>query len=266
MKPGIVSARWPTSVNHDVKFRAQRPRPHRPPTRAEKSLGMRDYPGQSGTIRDKTPVFAVVFGRRRGPMGIKTFVPRFPPFGDCRGGVDGFDPWKSVFEGPCCYHHQHNPGHDPGPRLNRHRAGGAAQSPAVQQAARSARYSRTFRRHGVRTAGGRSASASRSDGERTRGPRGVRRGARGGAHAGSRVTHVRGDCPARVPNLGPGGAGAREEAVGEICADAGRGFPRGVSAAAASDDAMTARAFRGAARSPSTGSPTALFPSARTEA
>ena len=29
--------------------------------------------------------------------------------------MDGFDPWKSVFEGPCCYHHQHNPGHDPGP-------------------------------------------------------------------------------------------------------------------------------------------------------
>ena len=46
---------------------------------ADKSLGMRDYPGQSGTIRDKTPVFAVVLGRRRGQMGIKTFVPRFSP-------------------------------------------------------------------------------------------------------------------------------------------------------------------------------------------
>ena len=56
------------------------------------------------------------------------------------------------------------------------------------------------------------------------------------------MTHVRGDCPARVPNLGPGGEGAREEAVGEICADAGRGFPRGVSAEADSDDAMTVRA------------------------
>ena len=40
---------------------------------------MRDYPGQSGTKRDKTPVFAVVFGRRRGQMGIKTIVPRFSP-------------------------------------------------------------------------------------------------------------------------------------------------------------------------------------------
>ena len=49
------------------------------PLRADKSLGMRDYPGQSGTIRDKTPVFAVVFGRRRGQMGIKTFVSRFSP-------------------------------------------------------------------------------------------------------------------------------------------------------------------------------------------
>ena len=29
--------------------------------------------------------------------------------------MDGFDPWKSVFEGPCGSHHQHNPGHDPGP-------------------------------------------------------------------------------------------------------------------------------------------------------
>ena len=49
------------------------------PLRADKSLGMRDYPGQSGTKRDKTPVFAVVLGRRRGQMGIKTFVPRFSP-------------------------------------------------------------------------------------------------------------------------------------------------------------------------------------------
>ena len=29
--------------------------------------------------------------------------------------MDGFDPWKSVFEGPFGSHHQHNPGHDPGP-------------------------------------------------------------------------------------------------------------------------------------------------------
>ena len=50
------------------------------------------------------------------------------------------------------------------------------------------------------------------------------------------MTHVRGDCPARVPNLGPGCEGAREESVGEICADEGRGFPRGVSAEADSDD------------------------------
>ena len=50
------------------------------------------------------------------------------------------------------------------------------------------------------------------------------------------------DCPARVPNLGPGCEGAREESVGEICADEGRGFPRGVSAEADSDDSMTARA------------------------
>ena len=54
----------------------------------DKSLGMRDYPGQSGTIRDKTPVFAVVFGRRRGQMGIKTFVPRFSPIR--RGGWGRF--------------------------------------------------------------------------------------------------------------------------------------------------------------------------------
>ena len=36
--------------------------------------------------------------------------------------------------------------------------------------------------------------------------------------------------------------GAREESVGEICADEGRSFPRGVSAEADSDDSMTARA------------------------
>ena len=49
---------------------------------------MRDYPGQSGTKRDKTCV-CCGFARRRGPTVFKTFVPRFPPFGDCRGGVDG---------------------------------------------------------------------------------------------------------------------------------------------------------------------------------
>ena len=49
-------------------------------------------------------------------MGIKTFVPRFSPIRRFSRGVgDGFDPWKSVFEGPCGSHHHHNPGHDPGP-------------------------------------------------------------------------------------------------------------------------------------------------------
>ena len=50
-------------------------------------------------------------------MGIKTFVPRFSPIRRFSRGVvgDGFDPWKSVFEGPCGSHHQHHPGHDPGP-------------------------------------------------------------------------------------------------------------------------------------------------------
>ena len=49
--------------------------------RADKSLGMRDYPGQSGTIRDKAGLSGTkprcllwFLGRRRGQMGIKGSV------------------------------------------------------------------------------------------------------------------------------------------------------------------------------------------------
>ena len=172
------------------------------PATHDKSLGMRDYPGQSGTIRDKTPVFAVVFGRRRGQMGIKTFVPRFSPLRRFSRGLGTvLTPGKACLKGLAAI------------TTNTTQATIQAQikpssswwrgsEPSRSAAARSARYSRTFRRHaaqGVRTAGGRSASASRSDGERTRGPRGVRRGARGGAHE----RQPRDACPGRLPRESP---------------------------------------------------------------
>ena len=53
-----------------------------------------------GTIRDKIPVFAVVFGRRRGQMGIKTFVPRFSPIRRfSRGGWTVLTPGKACLKG-----------------------------------------------------------------------------------------------------------------------------------------------------------------------
>ena len=51
------------------------------------------------------------------PDGDQGFCPAVFPHSAILEGVLGtvLPPWKSVFEGPCCYHHQHNPGHDPGP-------------------------------------------------------------------------------------------------------------------------------------------------------
>ena len=70
---------------------------------------MRDYPGQ-------TPGVCCGFGEAPRPDGDQDFCPAvFPPSAILEGVGDGFDPWKSVFEGPCCYHHHHHPGHDPGP-------------------------------------------------------------------------------------------------------------------------------------------------------
>ena len=71
-----------------------------------------------GTIRDKAGLSGTnprcllwFLGGAAARWGSRLLSRGFPPFGDSRGGVDGFDPWKSVFEGPCCSHHQHNPGH-----------------------------------------------------------------------------------------------------------------------------------------------------------
>ena len=64
------------------------------PRRGQKSWDA----GLGGTKRDGCgthPGVCCGFARRRGPTVFKTVVPRFPPFGDCRGGVDGFDPLET---------------------------------------------------------------------------------------------------------------------------------------------------------------------------
>ena len=55
------------------------------------------HPGRNASTRRGV---CCGFARRRGPTVFKTFVPRFPPFGDCRGGVDGFDPLEKRVCGP----------------------------------------------------------------------------------------------------------------------------------------------------------------------
>ena len=69
----------------------------------------RDYPGQN-------PGVCCGFWEAPRPDGDQDFCPAvFPHSAILEGVGDGFDPWKSVFEGPCGSHHQHNSGHDPGP-------------------------------------------------------------------------------------------------------------------------------------------------------
>ena len=68
--------------------------------------------GQSGT----KPRVCCGFWEAPRPDGDQDFCPAvFPHSAILEEVGDGFDPWKSVFEGPCGSHHQHNPGHDPGP-------------------------------------------------------------------------------------------------------------------------------------------------------
>ena len=106
-------------------------------SRATKSLGMRDYPGQN-------PGVCCGFWEAPRPDGDQDFCPAGCVGGDSskalqtrfsRGQNRPQPPRESPNGGK-------PPGHDPGPRLNRHRAGGAAQSPAVQQAPPHARCAR----------------------------------------------------------------------------------------------------------------------------
>ena len=61
---------------------------------ADKSLGMRDYPGQSGTDAGQTPGLLWFLGGAAARRCSRLLSRGFPPFGDCRGGVDGFDPME----------------------------------------------------------------------------------------------------------------------------------------------------------------------------
>ena len=202
--------------------------------------------GLSGTKRDKTPVFAVVFGRRRGQMGIKTFVPRFSPirrFSRRLGTV--LTPGKACLKGLAALTTNTTQATiqaqiQPSSSWWRCSEPSRSASSAVGAVFANVQTPRCSRSSDGLVAALRPRAGLRENVPAV--PVAVAEALGAAPHEGSRVTHVRGDCPARVPNLGPGCEGAREEAVGASCADAGRGFPRGVSAEADSDDSMTARA------------------------
>ncbi len=62
---------------------------------ADKSLGMRDYPGQSETDAGQTPGL-LWFCEAPRPDGVQDFCPAvFPPSTIVEGGVDGFDPLET---------------------------------------------------------------------------------------------------------------------------------------------------------------------------
>ena len=117
----VVETAWADALAvRDLQIEEARAVVDRGPSARALARGQKSWDaGLSGTKRDypgQTPGVCCGFGEAPRPDGDQDFCPAvFPHSAILEEVGDGFDPWKSVFEGPCGSHHQHNPGHDPGP-------------------------------------------------------------------------------------------------------------------------------------------------------